>query len=377
MASAPAPKRNLPRRVVYWATQLCGWGLYVSLGILWNYLDDQGAAQMRPLGLVYLTGIGISHLLRSFILRKQLLQQHLGHVLPRLSLAALVLGTFAFLVEGAAHDLLLRDTTPLLTRPALDLVSRVINWTLLLLIWAIVYFGYHYFVRYRREEIRVLRLETANRENQLLNLRAQMNPHFMFNALNGIRALIDEDPAAAKRAITQLSAILRNAMATVKRTVVPLGEEIDIVKAYLALEAMRFEERLRVQFHLDPDLDRVPVPPMLLQTLVENAVRHGIARLPGGGDLIIGAERLDDGICLSVRNSGLYTPGKVNGTGIGLRNTRRRLEMIYAGKARMSISNKDGQVVTEVCLPLEVARPTTPFPTNNELERDHESPDHR
>jgi two-component system LytT family sensor kinase len=118
-------------------------------------------------------------------------------------------------------------TTPL------DLLLSTINWTVLLFVWSLGYFAYVYFVRSRREEIRNLRLETANRENQLNTLRAQMNPHFMFNALNGIRGLVDEDPDQAKKAITQLSAILRNAMASVKRNLVPLGEEIDIVKAYL------------------------------------------------------------------------------------------------------------------------------------------------
>jgi LytS/YehU family sensor histidine kinase len=221
-----------------------------------------------------------------------------------------------------------------------------------LLIWSLAYFAYSLFIRSRREEIRNLRLETANRENQLGNLRAQMNPHFMFNALNGIRALIDEDPDQAKRAITQLSAILRNAMATVKRKVVPLGEEIDIVKAYLALEAMRYEERLRVSFEVDPALERQPIPPMLLQTLVENAVRHGVANRPQGGEVIIGARSEGDTTVLFVRNSGHYEPGRINGTGIGLRNTRKRLEMIYGGKAHMDITNDNGMVLTKVVVPI-------------------------
>lgn len=355
-------RRNgrLSRRMLYWTTQLVGWALFVGLFVLWNFLNGTLSPDvLLVMALVFATGVSSSHFFRHLFLRFGWLEHDIGHVLPRLTLGALVLGVAAFLVEGAVHDLVFTRFAPLLQRPAAELFGRVLNWTVLLLLWALAYYGYAVLARSRRETIRNLRLETANRENQLGNLRAQMNPHFMFNALNGIRALIDEDPAQAKRAITQLSAILRNAMASVKRTVVPLGEEIDIVKAYLALEAMRYEERLRVHFDLPPGLDRHPVPPMLLQTLVENAVRHGVANLPEGGDLHIGARLVDDQLVLTVRNSGHYEPGHINGTGIGLRNTRKRLDIIYGPKAHLHIGNRDGMVVTEVTIPLAEIRSAT------------------
>src|SRR6185295_11721167 len=120
----------------------------------------------------------------------------------------------AALVQVVLHDILF-PASRILTGSFSGLYEQVLTWAIVLVIWGICYFAYHWFVSGRREEIRNLRLETANRERQLANLRAQLNPHFMFNALNGIRALIDEDPARAKKAITQLSAILRNAMSTV------------------------------------------------------------------------------------------------------------------------------------------------------------------
>lgn len=343
-----------PPLMRYYITQVTGWGAYVGLFALWNYFSGQLTRELLiVMALVFVTGLVISHAFRHLILRYGWLRRDLGHVLPRLVATSLMLGTAAFLLQGAAHDLLVTGYPPMLSLDPVRVFGNVLNWMVLLLIWSLAYFAYTYFVRNRREEIRILRLETANRESQLGNLRAQMNPHFMFNALNGIRALIDEDPDQAKRAITQLSAILRNAMSSIKRKVVPLGEEIDIVKAYLALEAMRYEERLRTSIEVPAELDRQPVPPMLLQTLVENAVRHGVANLPQGGDLHIGAERRGDDLVLTVRNSGHYTPGKVNGTGIGLRNTRRRLEMIYNGRARMEIANRGGMVVTEVVVPVD------------------------
>ncbi len=353
--TTPQAPHSIPHapRASYWISQLTGWSLYVGLFALVNYFSGQLTADlMKVMLLVFLIGLVVSHLFRHLVIRNGWLRRDLGHVLPRLVLTSLLLGAGAFLVQAILHDLLFPAYAPMLTAPVLDLFGRVLNWMVLLLIWSLAYFAYTYFVRNRREEIRILRLETANREGQLSNLRAQMNPHFMFNALNGIRALIDENPEQAKRAITQLSAILRNAMSSVKRKVVPLGEEIDIVKAYLALEAMRYEERLRTSIDVAPGLDRELVPPMLLQTLVENAVRHGVAHLPSGGELHIGAERRGDDLVLTVRNSGHYTPGIVNGTGVGLRNTRRRLEMIYNGQARLEIENRDGMVVTEVVVPV-------------------------
>ena len=355
MPGSPVRRHHRPR-TAYWIAQLGGWGTYVGFGALWGQLSGQPTGSTPQLMMVFGIGLTVSHVLRMVIVRLGWLNMHAGAVLPRIALASLLLGIVAFPVELALHGILQPGAEALWLRPPVELLGHVLNWTVLLFIWALAYFAYAWFVRHRREEIRILRLETADRENQLNNLRAQMNPHFMFNALNGIRALIEEDPGQAKRAITQLSAILRNAMAPVKRSTVPLGEEIDIVKAYLELEAMRYEERLRTNFELEPGLERVPVPPMLLQTLVENAVRHGIARLPGGGDLVIGGRRTDEGLLLTVRNSGSYKPGTSTGTGIGLRNTRQRLRILYGEKARIDIAERDGMVVTEVVVPIVESR---------------------
>jgi len=351
------------REFVYWSTQLLGWGLYTATIVIWNHL--QGGFDPGSLGAVFSVfaiGVGISHTFRSIIRRQGWLRLGIGPMVLRLLPGSFVLGLLAFALQASINDVFLTHMEPILPAPPMELLSLVLNWTVLLLLWSFGYFTYHFFIQSRREEVRNLRLETANREGQLGNLRAQLNPHFMFNALNGIRALVDEDPALAKQAITQLSAILRNAMSSVRRKVVPLGEEIDIVKAYLALEAMRYEERLRVSFDVDPALEREPVPPMLLQTLVENAVRHGIATLPGGGDLHIVAAEGPEGLVLTIRNSGTYRPGTSKGNGIGLRNTRRRLELIYGPKASLKISERNEKVVTEVVLPRT---------------KQHESTDHR
>lgn len=361
-APRPRPLSRIPRWVIYWSAQLLGWGLYFGLSMVASYLDGSYDPRMWDVLLPeLLTGIGISHALRAVIIRRRWLEQPIGMVLPRIMLASVVMGLAAFLIESVLISFALDGLEAVLGRMPLEHMGRVVNWSALLAVWSFLYFAYGYFMRHRREEIRNLRLEAASRENQLNTLRAQMNPHFMFNALNGIRALIDEDPARAKRSITQLSNILRNSMMTVRRNTVPLGEELDIVKAYLELEAMRFEERLRVRFDVEEGMDRLPVPPMMLQTLAENAVRHGIANLTAGGDLEVGVHRTLDGLLLSVKNSGTYDPHAPERTGtpsngIGLENTRKRLEMLYGRKAELRIENRDGMVVTEVEIPIAAGK---------------------
>lgn len=343
-------RKDIRHLALYWGTQLASWTIIIFiLGLsLWlndNYKPGQGYGLM--LGMVI--GLVASHALRAVIRKRRWKSKPIIHALPRMVLYALLISIVSAIVQVVLHDFLFPSLDPFLHGRVL--VEGVINWSILLTVWGVCYFAYHWFVRGRKEEVRNLRLEAANREGQLSALRAQLNPHFMFNALNGIRALIDEDPARAKQAITQLSSILRNAMSTVKRRTVPLGEELDVVKDYLALEHMRFEERLRTSFEVDQSLEREPVPPMLLQTLVENAVRHGIAKLTQGGEVVIGARRSGTGLVLSVKNTGTYVPGLVSGSGIGLSGTRKRLEMIYGLSATILIENREGNVVTEVQIP--------------------------
>lgn len=359
--------------MLYWAAQAVGWSGYMLLLGLPTFLEGRYTGRFALVTLAMaLIGIVASHALRSCFLEWRWLDMPVGRLLLRLVLGTLVLGMFAGLLQAALHDAAFPAAEPLIAGSGRRLVEVLLSWVLQLFVWSVAYVAYHYVVRSRMEELRALRLEAANREGQLSNLRSQLNPHFMFNALNSIRALIEEDPERAKKSITLLSAILRNAMSTVKRRTVPLGEELDMVRAYLSLEAMRYEERLRVQVEVDPALERSPVPPMMLQTLVENAVRHGIAKRKEGGEIRIAARSVQDGMQLTVRNTGHLAGGRPAGNGIGLRNTRKRLEHIYGGKASLRMAEEDGMVVCEVFLPLNDVNPA-----DIKLGRDaHESTDH-
>jgi len=350
LAAMAASRRST---LLYWATQLVAWSGYVLLLGLPAWLEGGPNARFGPVaaGMVAI-GIASSHVMRSRFKEWHWLDKPLGALVLRMVLGSLVLGALAGLAQAAAHDAAFPEAEPLIGGSGRHLAEVLLSWVVQLFVWSVAYVAYHYTVSSRLEKMRALRLEAANREGQLAILRSQLNPHFMFNALNGIRSLIDEDPRRAKESITRLSAILRNAMSTVRRRTVPLGEEIDTVRAYLDLESMRFEERLNVKFDLDPALERSQVPPMMLQTLVENAVRHGIAKSKAGGEVAISARPEEGGMLLAVANTGNFNADGGTEGGLGLRNTRERLAYIYAGKASMHVRNEAGMVVCELHLPL-------------------------
>jgi two-component system, LytTR family, sensor kinase len=189
----------------------------------------------------------------------------------------------------------------------------------------------------------------------LQSLRSQVNPHFLFNALNSVRALVVEDPRLAQDAVTKLSELLRYSLQSNKVDLVELSAEIEMVRDYLAIEEIRFEERLRVSFDIDPAALSAEIPSMLLQVLVENAVKHGIAKLPRGGIVAVSGRITVGMLRLEVINSGrVRAAGKT--TGIGLENTRQRLRLLYGDRAWLTLNNcGDDLVAATALMPLREA----------------------
>jgi two-component system, LytTR family, sensor kinase len=223
---------------------------------------------------------------------------------------------------------------------------------LLIALWFLIYIVYHYVHKNRKDQLDRLKLESTVKELELKTIKSHINPHFIFNSLNSIRALVDENPARARTAITELSNILRSSMQAEKAETVTLQKELDIVKDYLALEHMRFEERLQVELDIDPDTLNQPVPPMMLQTLVENSIKHGISKLVNGGTVRIVADFKGDNLELLVQNTGKLN-GHRNGDGFGIKSTQDRLNLMYQGKARFEIKDLDNNMVqSKVTMPV-------------------------
>jgi signal transduction histidine kinase len=219
-----------------------------------------------------------------------------------------------------------------------------------LLVYAVIAgagFGLRQLARVRKEEARAARAQSLQAEAELRALRAQLNPHFLFNTLHSLLALVRHDARAAEEALERFGQLLHHVL-RVQRTpsdLVPLQEEIEFVEHYLALEQLRLGDRLRAELAIDDDARRCLVPMFALQPLVENAVRHGLAPRAQGGKLRVGAMRHGEHLVLSVVDdgAGAESAGTTDGHGLGLRLVRERLEHAWRGRATMSITTAPGE----------------------------------
>ncbi len=225
---------------------------------------------------------------------------------------------------------------------------------ILLSIWLLIYVVWHFVDKNRKDQFDKLRLEGMVKSLELKTIKSHINPHFIFNALNSIRALVDENPSRARTAITELSNILRSSLQAEKQETVPLQQELDIVNDYLALEHMRFEERLKITLDIDEDTLSQPIPPMMLQTLVENAIKHGISKDINGGIIKICSHFVDNHHELTVKNTGSLKTQDINiAAGFGIKSTQDRLNLLYNKKAHFEIKNIEGDMVeSKIIMPV-------------------------
>jgi hypothetical protein len=220
-----------------------------------------------------------------------------------------------------------------------------------LAIWMLIYFFFQYSKKQLVMERENNQLERAIQETEGKVLRAQMNPHFVFNALNSIRALITEDPAKAKKGINQLSKLLRSSLLTERKKTISIAEELDTILDYLNLEKIRYEERLAWKVEVSKEIHQAQIPPMLLQTLVENAIKHGIAHSAKEGIIFIKGEKKEDLIHLEVINPGHLKQGGES-SGIGLINSQNRLHLLFGKTAHIDLKPLDkNHVLASVTIP--------------------------
>jgi signal transduction histidine kinase len=228
----------------------------------------------------------------------------------------------------------------------------------LYLLSAIAHYLFLAFEASHAAERRVLETEVTAREAELRALRAQLDPHFLFNSLNSINALVGSDPEAARRMCEGLGDFMRRTLALGARDAVTLGEELALVERYLGIEQVRFGDRLRVERAVDPEAAACRVPPLLLQPLVENAIKHGIQDCVDGGEIRIEA-RCEDGRLRVVVENPVDADAPVRrGEGVGLENVRRRLEMFGARDTHLASGRKGDRFRVTLVLPALQAEAT-------------------
>ena len=363
-------RREKAKERFYVLSQTLGWGFFWALQSVYILGFAQGEDARNPVGTVAIItmvaaeGLLLTHYSRRLIARwswKQLGWRKLGPRVLGLSAAQALVWS----VVGYGYSILLCKLTgtpwPSKYSPGLLIFISWINGTSLLAGWHCIYFIYHLFDRFNRSEIERLRLATTVKESELRALKSQVNPHFIFNSLNSLRALIDEDPARARQSVTQLSNLLRYSLQSGQLETVPFEDELRVVNDYLALEQVRHEELLRVRLDVAPDTLALPVPPMLLQTLVENAVKYGIATRPEGGEVAIIARCVGGALSIQVTNPGSLStspsPARAGSTGVGLRNAADRLRLLFGERASLRLrAEAPALVVAEATLPFQVTR---------------------
>jgi two-component system sensor histidine kinase AlgZ len=240
-----------------------------------------------------------------------------------------------------------------LSRAALlqDLVVLFVAGIPLYLVSAVAHYLYLAFEASHAAERRMLESQVGAREAELRALRAQLNPHFLFNSLNSINALVGSDPEGARRMCAGLGDFLRRTLALGARDSVTLGEELTLVERYLDIEQLRFGDRLRVVQAVEPGAAECWVPPLLLQPLVENAIKHGIQDCVAGGVIRIEAKRVGDALRVAVENPVDPDAPVRRGEGVGLENVRRRLEVFGARESQLTASREGELFRVSLTLP--------------------------
>ncbi len=336
---------------LYWLLQIGGWTLYAVVQIAGAIVLGNGTiSNQRIIFLSYEAFFCflITHWFRTYINNNRWLSWSMSRLIPRLLVAVWLLGVVMYFLRiPVSLPLGLFNKSIILDPKNILGLSSV--YAFFFFLWSVFYFIYNYFERYNKS----LKLEASAKEIELSNLKSQLNPHFIFNALNSIRALVDENPEKSKQAINQLSNILRNSLVTEKKGLTKFGDELKVVRDYLGLESIRFEERLRTEFDIDPASKNFLVPPLMIQTLVENGVKHGISKLTEGGIVHLQTKVEKGKLKILIRNSGHYhVNGHKKRAGLGLVNTSQRLKLLYGSEAHFAINNeKDYFVLTEIIIP--------------------------
>jgi len=350
-------KRN--RDVMFWSLHAIGWsgyGITQYLGSLVHGKDMTGPAYTKVIVLAALSGFLVSLPLR--YISRRLWNKSPGVMIAGALATAYVAAMLWRVCVNTAYLLLIEEEWVYFEH-WWDFLSNTMSATYLMVCWMGLYFGFKYYESTQREREVALRASALAQEAQLKMLRYQLNPHFLFNTLNAISTLIlDNRNATANSAVTGLSEFLRYTLDQDPMKKVTVAQEVDALNLYLDIEKMRFGPRLTLEFAIDEGALTVLMPSLLLQPLIENAIKYAVSPRERGGRIRIGGHVTGGMLQLEVSDDGpgMIDPTRLaNGRGVGIRNTRERLQVLYGERGVVSVNNTEPGLRVALTFPADRA----------------------
>ncbi len=346
----------MSNKKIYWVCQVAGWSSMVFIDTI-NYVffifDKFSWERFITIVGYAILGILLTHLFR-FMLKKHNYFQKSKTKIWVAAIVSIFVIAFALSLSAFVINLLIHIGAPAkgltINAVAKFFAGSTMNWIRYTSVWVIIYFMYKILQQNNAIQQEKLLLENLAKTTELELLKTQLNPHFLFNALNSIKALVIINPEQSRDAIVKLSELLRFTLQYGKEQLIPLKDEINEVKKYLELEQLRFGNRLSIEFVIAENTYSQTIPPAIVLTLAENAIKHGVAKNIGNSNILIESYIDEELLALKVKNTGIYQA--VNTEGIGLKHISKRLEEIYHHKATFLIEQENEQVVSTIQTPL-------------------------
>lgn len=342
---------------LYWKCQLIGWGT-VSLYWAYNvYFRDNYGVPLTILNYILDVTFGIiptifyRKIAKDFNWNDLSIRQLVGRIVPAILLISIAFTLLMNLKWYSYWHFIAKDE--------MDFIPTLIHWNPIFItglrmmsIWVLAYHLYHYYHKQIRTAKQNAELAIIAKQAQLDNLSAQLNPHFLFNSLNSIKSLVIENPTIARRAVDLLSDLLRTSLYGKDQKYISIANELSLVNDYVELEKVRFEERLDISINVEKELESALIPPLSIQLLVENAIKHGIDKKIEGGQIELLVKEESGFIHIKVKNPGTLKNNEAS-SGLGLKNLTDRLALQYNGAASFNLTESGkGSITATLLIPI-------------------------
>lgn len=346
---------KISNSLLFWILQLFGWGILVLINTLFKLVKAPHVDKTYIIleGFLFLGIAIISTALFRLYLKKKVSFNSINSketikIIVSFLITVLLFSSslilLAYYLYNAFHDNKVNVDYGLI-------IPNTLNAFVYIFLWFGCYRIIKMTIRFRKNKEQRLKLEATLKESELNTLKGQINPHFVFNSLNNIRGLMLEDVEKSREMITRLSEMLRYSLTKNKIDTIPLKNELKMVDNYIELSKIQLENRLTYISQIDSSLLNIEIPPMIIQMLIENAIKHGISNLREGGNINLSVSESNKTLEIIVSNSGTLVDNKST-TKVGLENIKKRLYLLYKDKASFILKAEDKNVIAKIKLPV-------------------------